>query len=79
MMEPDEIYDEIASLPPEAQQQVANFISFLKKQYKKTQKMALLNDVINDPFIGIWKDRKDMKDSSKWLRNIRKSEWSETD
>ncbi len=79
MMEPDKIYDEITSLPPEAQQQVADFISFLKKQYKKTQKMALLNDVINDPFIGIWKDREDMKDSSKWLRSIRKSEWGEAD
>jgi hypothetical protein len=77
MMEPDKIYDEIADLPPEAQQQVADFISFLKKHYKKTQKKALLNDIINDPFIGIWKDREDMKDSSKWLHNIRKTEWGE--
>jgi hypothetical protein len=33
------------------------------------------NNIINDPFIGIWKDREDMKDSSKWLRSVRKSEW----
>ncbi len=33
MMESDKIYDKIASLPPEAKQQVADFISFLKKQY----------------------------------------------
>jgi hypothetical protein len=30
-MEPDKIYDKIASLTPEAKQHVADFISFLKK------------------------------------------------
>ncbi len=28
-----------------------------------------------ETFIGIWKDREDMKNSSKWLRNVRKAQW----
>lgn len=25
--------------------------------------------------IGVWKDRRDMEDSTTWLRNLRKREW----
>jgi hypothetical protein len=77
-MEPDKIYNEISQLPPEAQQEVANFISFLKTRYQKQQKPPLQNDILRDPFIGIWKDREDMKDG-KWLRKVRASEWGASD
>jgi hypothetical protein len=29
----------------------------------------------NEPFIGMWKDREDMKDSSAYIRNLREREW----
>ena len=76
-MEQDKIYNEISNLPPEAQRQVTDFIAFLKARYKKrsqTSKTVKGNNILNEPFIGIWKDRDDMKDSGKWLRNIRRSE-----
>lgn len=76
-MEPDKIYNEIATLPPEAQRQVADFISFLKTRYQSSPKSARQKDIISDPFVGMWKDRKDMKDSSEWVRNVRQSEWGE--
>lgn len=28
-----------------------------------------------DPFIGLWKDREDMQDSSQWVRTTRQREW----
>ncbi len=80
-MEQDKIYNEISNLPPEAQRQVSDFIAFLRTRYKKrsqTSKTLKGNNLLKEPFIGIWKDRDDMKDSGKWLRNIRKSEWSGT-
>jgi hypothetical protein len=77
-MEQDQIYKDISKLPPEARRQVMDFISFLKTRYKKPQPIARRNNIINDPFIGIWKDRDDMKDSNKWLRKVRKSEWDKT-
>ncbi|MCM1984759.1 hypothetical protein [Lyngbya confervoides] len=27
------------------------------------------------PFFGMWKDREDMKDSTEWVRNLRRTEW----
>jgi hypothetical protein len=74
-MEPDKIYNDISNLPPEAQRQVFDFISFLKTRYKRNQKTVRRNNIGNDPFIGIWKDRDDMKDSNKWVRNLRATEW----
>lgn len=29
----------------------------------------------DEPFIGMWKDREDMKDSSQWVRQLRQQEW----
>jgi len=29
----------------------------------------------NDHFIGMWRDREDMEDASKWVRNLRRREW----
>ncbi|OGR11636.1 MAG: hypothetical protein A2097_03620 [Desulfobacula sp. GWF2_41_7] len=77
-MEQRDISNDISTLPPKAQQQVVDFIAFLKTRYKqpKTNRTAKRNEIINEPFIGIWEDRPDMRDSSKWVRNIRKSEWT---
>lgn len=78
-MESVKIVNEIKKLPPEAQQQVFDFIAFMKNRYRRTlnkkhpQKVSLASET----FIGIWKDREEMKDSRNWLRRIRKSEWSD--
>jgi len=71
------INNDIATLPPEAQQQVFDFIDFLKIRYKKKRpvKKTTPNKIANDPFIGVWAGRKDMKDSSQWVRNTRQTEW----
>lgn len=76
-MEPQNINNDIATLPPEAQRQVFDFIEFLKKRYKRSRpgKKAVRNKIASEPFIGIWEGREDMKDSSKWVRSTRESEW----
>lgn len=76
-MEQQNINNEISSLPPEAQRQVFDFIEFLKIRYKRTQpvKRKNRNKIENDPFIGIWESRKDMNDSTQWVRSARESEW----
>lgn len=76
-METRNINNEIATLPPEAQQQVFDFIAVLKNRYKRNRpvKKAVRNKIASEPFIGIWKDRMEMKDSSQWVRNTRKTEW----
>ena len=76
-MEQEKIFDDISNLPPEAQRQVVDFIAFLRTRYKRSEqeKQTKRINLANEPFIGIWKDRKDLNNSSKWLRNVRKTEW----
>ena len=79
-MEQEKIVNDISNLPPEAQRQVVEFIAFLKTRYTRSreEKQSRRTDLINEPFIGVWKDREDMKDSVRWLRNVRKTEWGGT-
>ena len=79
-MEQEKIFDDISNLPPEAQQQVADFIAFLRTRYKRSgaEKQTKQINLVNEPFIGIWKDCGDMNNSGKWLRNVREAEWGAT-
>lgn len=76
-MDQGKIWREFIALPPEAQQQVADFIAFLGTRYKKIHSAQKSNQVslADDPFIRMWRDRDDMQDSSAWVRGIREREW----
>lgn len=76
-METIDLFQEIASLPAEAQKQVINFIAFLKTQYPATPptRKSHQEKLTDEPFIGMWKDREDMQDSSLWVKNLRQREW----
>lgn len=76
-MEAANIVREIASLPPEAQRQVMDFVAFLKARYPTTQstKKTRRTKLADEPFIGMWRDREDMQDSTAWVRSLRQREW----
>jgi len=76
-MEKANIAREIETLPPEAQKQVLDFVAFLKARYPSTQptKSARRTRLSAEPFIGMWKDREDMRDSLAWVRGLRQREW----
>jgi len=76
-MEPTNIMQEIASLPTEAQQEVMDFVAFLKTRYSTTQpvRKERQTKLIDEPFIGMWRDREDMEDSTTWVRELRRHEW----
>ena len=77
-MNQEELLRELKSLPPEVQREVVDFIAFLRTRYKapcpsdRARKMELADE----PFLGMWRNREDMKDSSGWVRNIREREWA---
>jgi hypothetical protein len=57
-------------------------ITFLEKpiqtQAQKTNPRPIESHRLKDePFIGMWKDRKDMQDSSAWVRSVRYQEWNQ--
>ncbi len=35
----------------------------------------VLENIENDPFVGMWQDREDLKDSGQWVRQVRREEW----
>ena len=76
-METTSIDREIASLPPEAQRQIVDFVAFLKTRYPawQTVKKTERSKLADDPFIGMWRKRKDMQDSTAWVRDLRRREW----
>jgi len=72
----EEILRDLASLPPEGQRQVAAFIALLRERYARSQAPEpVTSDLAQDSFIGMWRDREDMQDSSAWVRNLREREW----
>lgn len=73
-----EILKDLAALPPEAQEQVRDFIAFLRsrqQQDRSKKPTRVLMALADEPFIGIWRGREDMNDSSAWVRETRKREW----
>lgn len=76
-MSQTEIIDELSKLPFEAQQQVKDYILFLRSRYENTpfQQKEKPGKLTDEPFVGIWKDRVDLKDSRTWIRAVRKTEW----
>lgn len=77
-MNQEKIWRDFAALPPEAQQLVIDFIAFLRtrhKQARSSKKIKPASNLTDEAFIGIWRDRTDMQDSSAWVRTIRESEW----
>lgn len=73
----EEILREINSLPLEAQRQIEDFVSFLRERYKNSQPKDASNSKLEtENFVGMWRDREDIEDSSAWVRNIRETHWS---
>ena len=74
-----QMISEINALPAEAQRQLADFAEFLRQKYRNapTSQPTKANEIDKEPFIGMWSDREDVADSSRAMRELRKSEWGE--
>jgi hypothetical protein len=77
-MNQEQLLHDVASLPIVAQQEVIDFIAFLKIRYGKivTESSESLPDIKNEPFIGMWRNHAEMSDTRAWLRDLRVKEWS---
>jgi endonuclease YncB( thermonuclease family) len=73
----EEILRELEMLPPEARRQVADFIAFLRARHNRSQapEQSENSNLAQETFIGMWRDRDDMHDSSAWVRSSRENEW----
>jgi len=80
-MDTAKIIRDLTVLPPTQQKEIADYIAFLKKRYKKSVSSRTprprKQKLSTETFIGIWQNRRDMKNSVSWVRNTRLSEWPE--
>ena len=75
-MKQEEILNQLTALPPAAQQQVADFIAFLRVRYApaRARKAVKRTELASEAFVGMWRNRQALQDSSAWVRGIRERE-----
>ncbi len=71
----EEILRKIAALPPEGQRLIEDFVAFLEKRYESAGSAKKPGSLMDEPFIGMWRDRGDLEESSAWVRRVREFEW----
>lgn len=76
-MKKKDLIEQIKKLPPEAQQEAVDFVNFLSNKYLHQDESSSQTSVLDSPFRGMWKDRDDLKDSTQWVRKIRKNRFLE--
>lgn len=71
------VWQQFAALPSEVQQQVVDFIAFLRSRHvpSRPRKTTKKTKLVEEAFIGMWRNREDLQDSSAWVRNLRDREW----
>lgn len=76
-MKQAQILQAFNALPPEAQKLVAELVVFLGKASRRPESSRKKNSgsLLDEKFIGLWKDRDDMQDSNAYVRNLRQTEW----
>lgn len=78
-MSEKELIKRIRKLSSEAQQEAADFVEFLTQKYIQQpvdSSSSKKKSILESSFRGILKDREDMQDSTKWVRELRKSRWA---
>ncbi len=77
-MDAERLWDEYNKLPAEAQHQVVDFLALLRLRHAgKARRTAPQRiDWEHAPLVGMWRDRDDMPDGGRWVRDLRAREWS---
>lgn len=72
----EEIIREFSALPSEAKREVVDFIAFLRERYNKKSKVEKSQNITDESFVGMWKDRENLQDGASFVRELRQNEWS---
>ncbi|MCH2449098.1 MAG: DUF2281 domain-containing protein [Gracilimonas sp.] len=79
-MSEKKLIKQLKKLPSEAQEEAADFVEFLSKKYLQQSEetdSSKKKSILESSFRGMWKDREDMQDSTKWVRELRKGRFSD--
>jgi len=70
---------EIAALPKTKQEEVMDFVVFLRQRCGKIRgqvRRSSKTPLASEAFIGMWANRSDLTNSAAWVRKMRQQEWS---
>lgn len=71
----EELLREITALPPEGQRLLESFLVVMRERYARQAAPAPSTPLPCESFIGMWRDRDEMTDSTTWVRSLRMAEW----
>lgn len=75
-MENQDLWSIFEGLPSNAQKEAADFIRLLQNRYNRSDaEKTNTSPLVDEPFVGLWRKRKEFDDSSSWVRNLRNREW----
>jgi hypothetical protein len=76
-MSDDNLWRLWQALPSDEQQVVRDFVESLNERRRRSQRphTAKGPSFTDGPFFGMWRDRPEMKDSERWVRELRESEF----
>lgn len=71
------VWQEFMGLPPDARRQVTDFIAFLRARHVPSHPRRIFKKapLKHESFIGLWRDREDLRDSCAWVRKTRERDW----
>ena len=70
------ILQDFSALSPEAQKQLLDYLDYLKSRYPASAtKKARKRKLKDEPFIGMWQKRTDIRNGAEYARDLRRSEW----
>ena len=74
----EELVKEIGLLPIDVRRRIEKIIADARKQNETatTKKSVSKTPLSEHPFVGMWKDREDMKEGgAAWIRKLRREQW----
>lgn len=70
------VLDEIATLPADKQEEVADFVAFLRSRIRAKDGDAPEKAAAEPTcFVGMWANRTEMSESVEWVKRLREREW----
>ena len=67
---------DLVALPPQAQEEAADFIAFLRARHAAPAPAGPDAAADAAAFCGLWRDRADMADAAAWVTSLRRQEWT---